>query len=202
MPRLLPLALAALALLLCACGRSAPTRYYLLEAATPPASTAALPARTLRLAPVALPEYLDRNGIVTRGPGTQVTVAQFHLWAESLQAGVRRSVQGALAPALLPTGVAVLAPSDEDKSDYLLQLDLQRLDGSLAGTAALEARWTLRDQHDAVLDRGVYTAEEAVPGSGETGADYAALTAAESRLVRGLGAHLAERLPPLLRGRP
>ena len=37
MPRLLPLAL--MALLLCACGRSAPTNYYLLEAA--PVSTGA-----------------------------------------------------------------------------------------------------------------------------------------------------------------
>lgn len=201
MPRLLPLAL--MALLLCACGRSAPTNYYLLEAAPVSTGAEALPARTLRLAPVALPEYLDRNGMVTRGPGTQVTVAQFHLWAESLQASVRRSVQGVLAPALLAAGVTVLAPADEDKSDYLLQLDLQRLDGSLAGTAVLEARWTLRDRQDAVLDRGLYTAEEAVHGKGAAmREDYAALAAAESRLVQGLGAHLAARLPALLRGRP
>ena len=89
--------LAALLTLLTACGRSTPTNYYLLESSLGPVQADGLPAKSLRVAQVSVPEYLDRSGIVSRVDGqTQLIVAQFHAWAEPVSNGVRRVTQEVL----------------------------------------------------------------------------------------------------------
>lgn len=62
----------ALTVLLAACARSTPTNFYLLESRLTPVSTDSLPAKSLRVAAVSVPEYLEREGIVSRvGESTQ-----------------------------------------------------------------------------------------------------------------------------------
>lgn len=184
--------------LLCACGRSAPTRYYLLESGQQPVKADSLPAKSLRVAQVSVPEYLDRNNIVCRvNDATQLVVSQFHAWAEPMSNGVRRVVQEVLTPPLLASGFNVLAPADDTRADYVLLVDVQRLDGNFNANAVLEARWTLRDKEDAVLDRGIYADTEPVHGD-----TYDVLTAAESHMVRRMAEHLAARLPERMRSKP
>ncbi len=182
-------------LLLAACGRSAPTRYYLLESAHTPMQADALPAANLRVAQVTVPDYLDRNGIVSRADGSpELVVSQFHAWAEPVAVGVRRLLQEGLSAPLLAAGVNVPAPGDDAAADYILFVDVQRLDGDFNANAVLEARWTLRDSRDKALGKGAYADREAVSGVG-----YDVLAAAESRMLRRMADHLAQLLPPLLR---
>lgn len=102
--------LAALLTLLTACGRSTPTNYYLLESSLGPVQADGLPAKSLRVAQVSVPEYLDRSGIVSRVDGqTQLIVAQFHAWAEPVSNGVRRVIQEVLTPPLL-AGASMCCP--------------------------------------------------------------------------------------------
>ena len=183
---------------LCACGRSVPTRYYLLESGLQPVKTDSLPTKNLRVAQVSVPDYLDRNNIVCRvNDATQLVVSQFHAWAEPVPNGVRRVMQEVLTPPLLAAGINVMAPADDTRADYVLLVDVQRLDGNFNADAVLEARWTLRDKNDAVLARGIYA--DAEPVHGDT---YDVLTASESRMVRRMAAHLAERLPERIRSKP
>ena len=198
MPRILTL----IALFLClaalaGCGRSTPTNYYLLESGMPPLTADDLPPATLRVAMVEVPSYLNRNNIVSRVAGeTRLILAEFHLWAEPVSNGVRRVVEETLTPPLLEAGVTVLPTGTANGGDYVLLLDVQRLDGNFNEKAVLESRWTLLDKKDAPLAEGIFAAEEMVEGS-----DYNMLVAAESRLVRRMGDYLAERLPPLLKRR-
>ncbi|MBD5627622.1 MAG: membrane integrity-associated transporter subunit PqiC [Desulfovibrio sp.] len=198
MPRILTL----MALFLClaalaGCGRSTPTNYYLLESGMPPLTADDLPPATLRVAMVEVPSYLNRNNIVSRVAGeTRLILAEFHLWAEPVSNGVRRVVEETLTPPLLEAGVTVLPTGTANGGDYVLLLDVQRLDGNFNEKAVLESRWTLLDKKDAPLAEGIFAAEEMVEGS-----DYNMLVAAESRLVRRMGDYLAERLPPLLKRR-
>jgi uncharacterized lipoprotein YmbA len=179
------------------CARSTPTRYYLLESALEPVKADTLPSKNLRVAQVTVPDYLDRNSIVSRVNGeTELVVSQFHAWAEPVGHGVRRVVQEVLTPPLLAVGLNVLAPGDDTRADYALLVDLQRLDGNFDSKAVLEARWTLKNRHDDVIARGIYA--DAEPVAGKT---YDVLTAAESRMVRRMGEHLAARLPVLTRGK-
>ena len=192
------LLLAALLTLLTACGRSAPTSYYLLESSLGLVQADGLPDRSLRVAQVNVSEYLDRNGIVSRVDGrNRLVIAGFHAWAEPLSHGVRRVVQQTLTPPLLAGGVNVLPSGDEGGGDFALLLDVQRLDGNFDDKAVLEARWSLRNRDNAILGRGIYAAEEAVQGK-----NYDALVAAESSLIRRMAEHLAEKLPPLMAQKP
>ena len=168
--------LAALLTLLTACGRSTPTNYYLLESSLGPVQADGLPAKSLRVAQVSVPEYLDRSGIVSRV--------------------VRRVTQEVLTPPLLAGGINVLPSGDESSGDFTLLLDVQRLDGNFDDKAVLETRWTLRDRDNAILGRGIYASEEMVRGK-----TYDLLVGAESRLVRRMADYLAEKLPPLMRGK-
>ncbi|MBD5416197.1 MAG: membrane integrity-associated transporter subunit PqiC [Desulfovibrio sp.] len=199
MPRILTL-LALLALGLAAlagCGRSKPTNYYLLESGMPPVTADDLPPATLRVAMVEVPSYLNRNNIVSRVAGeTRLILAEFHLWAEPVSNGVRRVVEETLTPPLLEAGVTVLPTGTANGGDYVLLIDVQRLDGNFNEKAVLESRWTLLDKKEAPLADGIFAAEEMVGGN-----DYNVLVAAESRLVRRMGDYLAEKLPPLLKRR-
>lgn len=188
----------ALLVLLAACGRSAPTRYYLLESAHEPVKADSLPSKNLRVAQVTVPEYLDRNGLVCRVAGsTELVVSQFHVWAEPVANGVRRVVQEVLTPPLLTAGVNVLASGDDARGDFVLLIDVQRMDGNFNANAVLEARWTLKNKHDDTIARGIYADREAVSGN-----TYDSLAVAESAMVRRMAENLAQRLPELMRGKP
>lgn len=189
----LGLALAALA----GCARSTPTNYYLLESGVAPAQADDLPPTTLRVAMVEVPNYLNRNNIVSRVQGeTRLILAEFHLWAEPVSNGVRRVVEETLTRPLLDAGVTVLPGGTANGGDYVLLIDVQRLDGNFNEKAVLESRWTLLDKNDATLASGLFAAEEMVQG-----ADYNILVGAESQLVRRMGDYLAGRLPPFFKKR-
>lgn len=182
---------ALLALALCACGRSTPTNYYLLESRLGPIQADNLPAKTLRVAQVEAPAYLNRNNIVSRVQGqTQLILAEFHLWAEPVSNGVRRVVEEVLTKPMLEQGINVLPSGTEERGDYVLLIDLQRLDGNFNEKAVLESRWTLLNSSDRPVGRGIFSAEEHVPG-----ANYNVLVNAEGELVRRFGRYLAGQLP-------
>ncbi|GAB1253873.1 PqiC family protein [Desulfovibrio falkowii] len=189
--------LMAFVVLMAACSRSTPTNYYLLESRLTPVSAESLPGKNLRVAPVTVPEYLDRDGIVSRvGESTQLVVAQFHSWAEPLSHGVRRVTREVLTRPMLDNGINVLPAGDESTADYVLYLDVQRLDGNFDQKAVLDVRWTLRSKYNDVLARGIYVDEEDVAGK-----SYDILTAAESRMVQRMAEHLTQRLPGFTGGR-
>ena len=105
--------LALLTLLLTACGRSAPTHFYLLDSGQPPLTADSLPAASLSIAPVSVPDYLDRNGLVRRSDGqTRLEVSELDIWAEPLGQGARRVLGEVLAARLLPRGIDVITGGD------------------------------------------------------------------------------------------
>lgn len=179
---------------LTACGHSVSTRYYLLESAHEPMKVDKLPTTNMRLAQVTVPEYLDRNGIVSRVMGSsELIVSQFHAWAEPVANGVRRLLQERLSKVMLAVGVNTLAPGDDAAAKYILFIDIQRLDGDFHADAVLEARWTLRDHRDNVLNKGIYADREAVSGN-----TYNELVSAESRMLCRMADHLSQCLLPSL----
>ena len=181
-------------MLLAGCGRSAPTNYYLLEGQSELVKTDRMPKKSLRIAQVEVADYLNRNNIVSRVQGeTKLILAEFHLWAEPVSNGVRRVLEETLTGPLLRDGITVLPASSESRNNYTLLVDIQRLDGNFDEKAVLESRWTLLNEDERPVERGLFTAEEMV-----NGADYNILVQVESKLVRDLGEYLAKALPPLM----
>lgn len=180
---------------LCSCGRSTPTRYYLLESRLGPMRVDNLPAKSLRVAQVEVPAYLNRNNIVSRVQGqTELILAEFHLWAEPVSNGVRRVVEEVLTKPMLEQGINVLPSGTEEKGDFVLLIDMQRLDGNFNEKAVLESRWTLLDGNEQPVGRGIFAAEEMVPG-----ADYDILVNSEGSLVRKFGQYLSKQLPQYIK---
>ncbi|MBQ3059587.1 MAG: membrane integrity-associated transporter subunit PqiC [Desulfovibrio sp.] len=190
-----------LSALLLACGRSTPTTYYLLESSLTPVESIGLPSKSLRVAQISVPAYLDRSGIVSRVTGeNRLIIAEFHAWAEPLGQGVRRVLQEALAPPLLLQGFNVLAGNDDDSGDFVLLVDIQRLDGTVKSMAVLEAHWTLQRENGKLLGRGIHVAREPLPGTdADQNQDYNILVGAQSRLLQGMAVALAQKLPPLMK---
>lgn len=187
----------SLLLLVCllpGCGRSSPSNYYILDSGADPAAPQILPAKSLRIAQVYIPGYLNRNNIVSRTSGrSNIDLAEFHLWAEPLGAGVGRVLEEILVEPMRNAGVAVLPVGTDSPGDFVLTVDLQRLDGNFNATAILQCQWTLYDRAERAISRGQFSAEEPVSGT-----EFAALAEAESRLVQNLANYLAQQLSQAL----
>lgn len=175
---------------LCACGRSTPTRYYVLESTGPAVVSGDLPATSLRVAPVTVPQYLDRTGLVWHGAQPEnLTVEESHQWAEPLADGIRRVVQAELAAPLRGKGVHVLANADDSDSTYVLFIHVERLEAVQSGTVRLVAQWHC-DKNGRAVAQGVFAENRAVEGTGMT-----AQVQAQSALVRQLAAWIEGQLP-------
>ena len=189
------LLLVALALSATACGRSVPSRYYVLDCPAEAVHAENLPQLTLRVARVNIPPYLDRAGIVSRERGhARLDVAEAHLWAEPLAEGVRRIIQETLTPPLLQAGMTVLPLGNEKEGAYILLIDIQRLEGTFDGPANLIGRWEVIDEGERCVGNGIYTASGEVQGHA-----YGQLVEAESRLIREFALYLTEKLKLLAR---
>ncbi len=125
--------LCLLGLLGCSSNSATATRYYLLTDPQP-GSVASSSATPLSLAELALPMYLQSRNMAVVAGTTQVRGARGHRWAEPLADGVRRYLEGALAPTL------------EDASTMQLDVAVRHLHGSEAGTVVLDLDWRIRER--------------------------------------------------------
>ena len=180
------------------CGSSKSVRYYVLSttAQRSPAADAAShgAGRTIRVGPVRLPAYLDRQQMVSRGAGNTVTIAQFDRWAEPLKDGVPRVLVENLT-ALLPQDTVIGYQSrGANAADYTVAVDIRRLDGAPGGRAELVARWMIK----AGVTRPALRRTErplAITVADDT---YEALARAESELLTRLSVAIASDIKSLV----
>lgn len=196
---LLTLLFAAIAL--CACGRSTPTSYYVLESTAPDMASGPLPSTSLRVAPVTVPQYADKTSLVrqdgvgaSRSSAVRLSLDDTQQWAETLPEGIRRVVQAELAEPLRQKKVHVLANADESDSDYTLFIHVERLDSvanAAQHTARLAAQWRC-EKDRRVLAQGVFSDSETMQDDAPQ-----TLVQAQSSLVRRMAAWILGQLPKL-----
>lgn len=155
--------------ILVGCGRSAPTLYYVLDSAQPPVGAVQNKKAALQLRKVDIPAYLDRNSIVTRSAsGVQLTLSEYHQWAESLSNGMQRVLAEVLAPPLAEKGIALEPMDDHSTAPLQLFVQVLRFDGALHADVVLELRWSLRTSDDKIVTQGSFMERSAAGGSYET----------------------------------
>jgi uncharacterized lipoprotein YmbA len=164
-----------------------PTRFYVLTApppSNPPAGSSADLA--VGVGPIALPDYLNRTEIVTRGGGDEIELAEFDHWGEPLRSAVPRILAEDLA-ARIPTERVVVFPWRGVRTvQYQVTVEILRLDGKPGGDAVLRARWRLLDGAGRELAIRTSAVTEATGASG-----YAPLVAALSRALATLSDEMA-----------
>lgn len=133
-------------LLLSACLRSPPTRFYLLSALpqhgqSPVSGT--LPA--IGVGPIRFPDYLDRPEIATGSHPNQLHLAEYHQWAEPLKTNFSR-VLGENLALLIPTDSIASFPWDRStRIDFQVKINVIRFLVDENETSTLIARWQIVD---------------------------------------------------------
>lgn len=183
-------ALAALSLLLAACGTTPPVRYYTLGPLPPaPASAPTANGASLVVGPVSLPAAVDRLHLVRETGGARAEVSDEHRWAAPLKTEVARRVAVEVARRT-PYARAVPWPqASQGDPDFALPIDIVRFDAEGFGRVTLEAVWSLRQHGQTVVSRRFAATETIQP------ADWDGLAAAHGRLVDALAADIAAALP-------
>ncbi len=184
-------AIAVALLALAGCGTSPATRFYVL---TPVAANDGDPSpvsdvMTIGIRSVELPEELDRPQIVTRTGANTVHIAEFDRWPASLRDSVMQLIGGNLAILLPGDRVAVYPWTPGTLVDREVIVEVTRFDGQLGGQCALHARWKVLARKGA--PSAVYGQSTLSEASGR---DYAALVAAQSRLLGALSAEIASAI--------
>jgi uncharacterized lipoprotein YmbA len=189
---------AALLIAAAGCGSSPPSRFYLLAATGEPAvepERAREQGPFLHVGPVLLPDYLERDQIVTRVAGSRLVLGEYDRWAEPVEKGFMRVLVQVLAREL-PDAQVVSEPSGPGGPRYRLAVDVLQFDVSADRRARLEVRWSLQDleQDASIARRATYVRpagadgyEEAVAALGATIADMARDVASAVRAPRAAG---------------
>ena len=126
--------------LLAGCGSSPPINYYVLSAHKDSVPSGSTPS--LGVGPIAIPEYLNRDNLVTNREGNTLVVASSDRWAEPLADGVPRVLAINLAGLLNTQSIRSYPWHREQTPDYGIRINLLSLDAN-GEEATLSAEWLL-----------------------------------------------------------
>ena len=137
--------------------------------------------------PVSVPAYLDRDQIISRQSGAEITVFDFDHWAEPLSNNLKR---------VLITNLSLLLGSDEiydfDRrnpitTEYQLEVDVFRFDFNEDGKVVLLAFWTILNERGEVLRR-----EKTILEASSSGENISSRVAAQNVVISDLSRKIAD----------
>lgn len=137
--------------------------------------------------PVTIPAYLDRDQIISRQTGVEITVFDFDHWAEPLSSNLKR---------IFITNLSLLLGTDEiydfDRrnpitTDYQLEVDIYRFDFNKDGKAVLLAFWTILNQRGELLRR-----EKTILEASSSGENLSNRVAAQNMVISALSRKIAD----------
>jgi uncharacterized lipoprotein YmbA len=181
--------IASLSTAAAACGATAPSHFYTLEAT---ATSDGAPAAdyTVAVGPVTVPAAVDRPQFVIQTGPNRVSVDEFNRWAAPLNDAIARVVAGDLA-ALLGTPRVATAPLANFDPAYLVTLDIQRFDSSPGESVLVEAVWVVRASSGGTTGGGAVRSGRTVAREPVQGGGYDALAAAHSRALAQVSRDIA-----------
>ncbi|OPY84628.1 MAG: hypothetical protein A4E72_02139 [Syntrophus sp. PtaU1.Bin208] len=183
----------AVALLLAGCASAPSARFYALTPLDQKESQASSPQgaipRSVSIAPVEIPDYLDRPQIVTRDGRNELILAEFDRWAGSLQDNITTVLMDNLSLLLGSDRIFIHPRVRTEKSDYLLVLRILRLDCTPGDQVLLKAQWTVFSDQDRVGVSRMATLTEPLADN-----RYETLAAAASSALAQLSREIARDL--------
>lgn len=169
-----------------ACGTTPSSNFYLLTAEAGQLPNGTTPS--LGIGPVAIPEYLNRNSLVTDTRGNEVKIASFERWAEPLGDGVQRVLALNLSSQLNTRNMRFFPWQADLAPDYGVRLTIVSMDIQ-DRQARLVAEWAvLVDAGRTELIRRISQQEVSV-AAGELSGD--AIARAYSQLLAQLSEEIA-----------
>jgi uncharacterized protein len=141
------LVMVAVAICLAGCASSPAARFYTLTPISTQeakgASGAAVNPVSISIAPVEIPDYLDRPQIVTRDGRNGLKLAEFDRWAGSLSDNIAAVLAENLGHLIGTERVFAYPRMSGEKADFSLALRVLRLECVPGDQVLLKAQWTL-----------------------------------------------------------
>ncbi len=136
--------LAATILFQTGCSTSPPTRFYALSSFAAGKPTEAGMAQkepvVVSVGPVGIPEYLDRQQIVTRNSTNQLTLGDFDFWGGSLENDVNRVMVDNLSVMLAPKGISAVTWRARVPFAYSISISMTRFEAT-GDAVILKSQW-------------------------------------------------------------
>ena len=196
----------AFALLLVAgCGKTEPSRFYVLSYGHDQdggaASTTAREGVGIGVGPVELPQYLDRPHVVTRSSDNKLELAEFDQWGGNLEDNFGHVLAENLSFELSTDRVSVYPWKASALIEYQVTVQVTAFEVDGEGDCQLDVRWSIVDQEARqvlVMARSSYREKVGPEGGGPEGiTGYEAVAAAMSRNVADLGRDIAAKIKSL-----
>jgi uncharacterized lipoprotein YmbA len=182
----------SLALLAVGCGTPPKEYFYTLgdytlgDLATGDAAATGSNYYTVAIAPVSVPEGVDRPQMVVRAGINRVELSELHRWAEPLKSEIPRVLAVHLRRALRTARIATADQSASLDADYRIAIDMQRFESILGENVVIEALWSVRAAEGGRARTGRSFISEPARG-----ADHEALAAAHGRALAQVAGELA-----------
>ena len=176
-----------LAFCLSACGSK--QEYYRLSAEPSAAAHGNNSSLSLGVGPVSLPAYIDRSELVFQSGPNEFQIPPNVSWAGSLQANIAGVLAGDLQEQLGAREVLTLPWPAGCAPRRRVALDIHQFHGISGSEAILDTSWRIEDAGGSTISHGNAIFREPIHGDG-----YAAVVAAESRLLRQCAAAIARTL--------
>lgn len=159
-----------------------------------PAGLTPASAPTIGLGPIKLPEYLDRDEVVTRVGPNRLELSDQDRWAEPLDNNFKQVMAQDLTQALGTHSITFYPWFGTTRVDYQVRIDVYRFETDPSANAQLFAHWQVLDGSAKLLYAGDSNlSEQARPGE--------PVAAALSRTVDGLARQIASAIESLLHRR-
>ena len=186
--------LAIAAIFLGGCTRSQSPRFYTLSPIQEDQviSKRKSPAQNavIGIGPVKLADYLDQSMLVTRTSDNQAVKAEFDRWVGSLKDNFINVLADNIGFLLSTERIYLFPWRVSVPIDYQVAMEVIRCDGRLGEAVWLEVRWSIfGSPGKKLLKTNRSSIREPV-----SGADYAALVAAQSRALAKLSQEIAEAI--------
>ena len=175
-------------LMLTACGRTPPAKFYSLQPVEQTSRGRSMPSNVaLAIGPVAIPAEIDREEIVTRDTGNEVNFSEFHRWAGPLYKSIAAVMAQNIATLLDTDRVTPFTRENIFKPTHRVVVNINRYDSQLSKEFLLDATWSIKDlKNNRVLVGQNSKIEEAL-----TSAGYEELVAAQSKALGALSKEIA-----------
>ena len=171
------------------CSRSPRANFYILEpTAKAEVAVPAHNAPTVAVAPITLPEMVDRPQLVVRVDGSRVDILEMHRWVEPLKSVIPRLLAENLSRLLGSAQVSTYSQNVAIEADYRIFVDIQRFE-STADSVTVDALWIIRRSTQGSQKSGRSQVHEPRGGEG-----YEALVSSYSRALAAVSNDIARAI--------
>jgi uncharacterized protein len=178
-----------------------PSKFFVLAPAGAAAANSIAPAGLspssspiIGLGPIKLPEYLDRDEVVTRVGPNRLELSEKDRWAEPLSNNFRQVIAQDLTQSLGTHSIMFFPWVGTTRIDYQVRIDVYRFETDPGANAQLVAHWQVLDGSGKLLYAGdSKLSQQAQPGE--------PVAAALSRTVEDLAREIASAIKSLPRHR-